>query len=213
MKKVLFVRPNYDKATHYLFHWCNELIQYAESRGFHVIKLDNEKANTKDVQSSLKKVRPQLLSLNGHGTSESFQGHRDAEVITVKSAHLLADTITFVRACECAANLGQVAVAQGCQAFIGYLKPFWLATQNEMFSRPLEDPIAAPILHSSNAVMIGLLKGETAGSSVRASHAMSAKKITELLFSNDTLIAAALPCLVYNDKSLTLHGNENACLK
>jgi len=212
MKNVLFVRTKYDAATEYLYHSCDELISDATKRGFNVSQIDGEKATPEQIQSYLKKTTPDFVCLNGHGAPEVFYGHQNKEAITLSSAHLLTNTITFTRACACAAKLGKEAVAKGCKAFIGYNKPFVFPKKNEFESRPLKDDSATPVFTPSNTIVRHIFKGTTVNEAINASHRLSAKEINKWLFSTDPDANAILPALVMNDKALQVHGDLEVSL-
>ncbi len=212
MVKALFVRTKYDIQTEYLFYWSEELVTEAQKRGIKVTRVDGSKATPEQIQSYLKKVSPDFACLNGHGAPEVFYGHQNTEAIDASSVNLLKGTITFSRACDCAAKLGKQAIAEGCTAFIGYNKPFWVARTNELSSRPLKDPTAKPIFTASNTVAMHLLKGSTVEESVNASHQTSAKEIIKILSSPEPYASAPLRALIINDEALTALGNPKAKL-
>lgn len=212
MKKALFVRTKYDVSTQYLYHWSQELIEEASKKGFEVAEIKDSRATPENIQSYLKKVKPDFVCLNGHGSKEVFYGQQNEEAITLSSANLLANTITFARACDCAAKLGQEAVSKGCNAFIGYNKPFLFPRQNEFESRPLKDPVATPVFTPSNTIASHLLKGATIEESVKASNRISAKEMNKWVFSTNPYAPAILRALILNDKSLQVHGDVEASL-
>ena len=210
---ILVIRTNHDIQTHYLYHWCDPILQEAANRGFETIKFEGSKINRKNIETILNKQKPDFVFFNGHGSISCFYDNHKNEFFGVSSVSLLKQSIVFARACDCLTSLGKTAIEQGCPAFIGYKKKFWVARQNEMESRPLLDPIAAPILKASNLVAEKLLKQKTVQEAVDASHEYSAKMIVDLIYSSEPSSSASLQALVVNDQALDFEGDGTATLR
>ncbi|MBI5073278.1 hypothetical protein HZA99_05670 [Candidatus Woesearchaeota archaeon] len=100
----------------------------------------------------------------------------------------------------------------GCNAFIGYKQSFWIARNHKSECHPLRDPVAKPILETSNIIVEELLKGKTVQEAVEKSHAKAADYILDLLFSKEPLASASLQALVANDAALDFKGNPLATI-
>ena len=99
-KSLLITRPFYENPTNYLYHWSEPLIKLAKDKGFEVIDLTREKVVRKEVEGRLKKVNPELVVLNGHGSVDEVFG-QDGKTLFVKGENeaLLANKI-FLDALE-----------------------------------------------------------------------------------------------------------------
>ncbi len=210
--RMLVVRTDHDIQTHYLYKWCDSLLEEASKRGFEIIKLESLKITQKNMGDILTKQKPSFVFFNGHGSTSAFYDNQKKEFFTLSSLSTLKNTLTFARACDCLTKLGKQAVEQGCHAFIGYKTKFWIARQNEMESRPLSDPVAIPILTASNLVVEKLLKQRTVQEAVHASHEYSAKKIVDLIYSQEPSSSATLQALVVNDQALDFEGDGTATI-
>jgi len=182
-KSLLVTRPNYDLATTYLFHWSKLVIQLAKKKGFSVIDLSADKANSYDFASRLNKRNPLLVFLNGHGSDSSVLGQDGKVLVSVsKRILLLKGKIIYARSCSSAKTLGPKSIIQGAQAFIGYREPF-IFMHEARFADPLADKTAALFLKPSNKVMISLLKGHSALEADRRSKKDYQRNIRKLLTS------------------------------
>lgn len=207
---MIIIRTDHDIATHYIFCWTGYIINEAEKRGLNPVVIEGVDITAENVQKRIKKKKPKFISFNGHGTASSFKNNKEEDFINLESAELLSDTITFARSCDCLKGLGKKAVENGCNAFIGYKKKFWIARQHEIESRPLQDPIAKPVLEASNIVPLSLLKGKSVEEAVMESHEYSANSILDLIYSKEPLASASLSALVSNDEALDFEGDPEA---
>ncbi|MEK6954464.1 MAG: hypothetical protein AABX01_05620 [Candidatus Micrarchaeota archaeon] len=214
MKKILIARPNYDNGTNYLFFWSEEIITEAKSSGYNVTDVRGDEVTQKNIIGRLNSVKPDFVFLNGHGSKDSYCGHNLEEVITLSSAEALANTVTFIRACNCLEELGEASIMKGGRAFIGYKKEFIIPFQYEYIARPLKDPMARPVLEASNQIPKSLINGSTASEAVDASHKFAKKQFLEILFSSkyseDLYLNGALMALVNNDLFLDMKGDKEA---
>ena len=121
--------------------------------------------------------------------------------------------VVFARACDCLQELGKEAVRKGCKAFVGYEKKFWIASLNEMASRPLNDPLTKPIMANSNMVAEELIKGRTVKEAIDKAHEHAAKLILDLVFSDDPYKSPALAAIVNNDSVLNYEGEASTRIK
>ena len=208
---MIVIRTKHDIPTNYLYYYTEELIEKAQEKGFKV-KIVEHQLEEKVLRNIIKKLKPTFIFFNGHGSSTALFNEKYEEFITVHVSDLFQKTITFARACSCLQELGESAVSQGCNAFIGYKQPFWIARNHKSECHPLRDPVAKPILLASNIIVEELLKGKTVQESVEKSHAKSADYILDLLFSKEPLASASLQALVANDAALDFKGKSDAVI-
>ena len=109
--------------------------------------------------------------------------------------------------------MGKSAVEEGCNAFIGYKKKFWIVRHHNYECHPLKDRIAKPILECSNVVVEELIKGKRVDEAVKKSHEKSADYILELIYSKEPLAIASLQAVIANDSALDFKGlpSEKIC--
>jgi hypothetical protein len=210
-KTLLTTRPINDVLTNYLFHWSEQLLKTAEDKGSTVIDLKQEHANKKEMMSRLKKNRPELVVLNGHGNHSVVTGHNNIPIVDMANADILKDTIVYARACSSASKLGCEAINKGTKAYIGYAQPFFLLYDQNKVQYPMKDEIASYFLQPSNYVVISLLKGHTAAeASLRSKEA--SKKVMRKLMSSDAPEGAAayLRCVWYNMTHQACLGDPEA---
>jgi len=207
MKTAIFVRTNYDLTTAYSFQWCQPVIEAAQGRGFRTIVVEKEKVTKLEVSSRLTHVKPDFIFLSGHGTVDTFKGHLGEEVLSINSAEAFKGSIAYSRACNCLVGLGVKAVEKGCRAFIGYSREFWFVKQNEMQTRPLQDPAAKPIFEAANAVSMSLIKGSNVREAIEQSHKVAIEKIKLAIYSPDPIVKASLAPLISNDSCLEAIGD------
>jgi len=183
MLSVLITRPRYEKTTHYLFHWSFSLIEEANKKG-KLYQLDKEKANKKLLESYLRKQKPDVVILNGHGDEYCVVGQNDEELISAgKNSNLLKNSLVYIRACSAGKILGKEIIKNGAKAFIGYTEPFVFYCKEDFLHMPLKDDYAQPFFETSNQVGISLIKGKTAKESNEDSNKLYNKVISSLLTS------------------------------
>lgn len=202
MRGFLITRVNYDKATHYIYAWCNELIRFAK-KNWNVYELSKRKANRKNLESYLEKQKPSLVVFNGHGNADTVLGHDNENLISLENQneHLLAEKNVFIRACTAGRLLGKSIKAKGATGFIGYKVPFvFWCNPTANLSHPLQDSDAEPFRVCSNQVVISLLKGHTVREAHNRSMATYGKVISELLNSESTR-GYLIPELIANMKN------------
>src|SRR3989338_9661118 len=121
MSKLLITRPEHDPGTRYLSRWSERVIEEAQKRNFDVIDLHKEKATRKEFEGRVKKIQPEFILINGHGSENSVTGH-DNEVLVQHGDNeaLLHNRITYAVSCDSAAVLGTECVKKGKTTFLGY---------------------------------------------------------------------------------------------
>lgn len=203
-------RPEHDPATRYLARWAEEVMKLARTKGQDVIDLHRTDANRNALQGRLKKVRPVLLMLNGHGTTDSVLGHDDEILLSCgDDCALLEGMATYAVSCSSAHHFGRDVGLQPDTVYIGYDDEFTFAMSRDSVNRPLEDPLADPFRETSNAIPLTLLKGLSATEAIDKSKKLAERHIQRLVSSAsdpDSRLAARL--LWWNAQRLVCHGDE-----
>lgn len=208
---MIIIRANHDIQTNYLYSYSEELIMAAELKGFKVAKVEGKEDITeKNLRSRIKNRKPSFIFFNGHGNKTSLFNDKKEIFIDIDSSDVFADTVTFARACDCLAELGKRAVDNGCSAFIGYNKKFWIVRYHKHECTPLKDALAKPIIECSNVIVRELIKGNTVKEAVTKSHSLSADHTRKLIYSKEPLAVASLQAVVANDSALDFEGNPEA---
>lgn len=158
--KLILTRPQHDVTTNYLSSWAGEIVILARKRGVEVFDLVNHKANRIEFEGRMKKLRPELVFLNGHGDNDCIAGYDNEILVKAGENHnILGGKITYALSCNAGKTLGPAAVEELNTAFIGYTDEFIFVGDSNYISRPLQDPRAKPFMESSNQVVLSLLKG------------------------------------------------------
>jgi hypothetical protein len=210
-KALLISRPRHDIGTNYLFHWSQRLIDLADKKGIQSLDLQGEKANKKEFEGRAKKMKPELVVMNGHGAPNTVTGHDNMPLLDKTNTKSLKGAIIYARSCDSASQLGPQCINDGSKAYIGYVQPFWLCYDTDKIQHPLEDKIAAHVLEPSNQVVVSLLKGNTAIDASNKSKRTSQSQMTKLM-SSDAPDGAAmyLKCVWSNMRNQVCLGNTDA---
>jgi len=212
--KMIVTRPQHDITTKYLSVWAGEVIFFARQKKIEVFDLIKNKANKKDFEGRVKKLRPEVIFLNGHGNDDCVTGHDNEKLVDVENNHdILSGAITYALSCNSGKILGPKVVENNEATYIGYEDEFIFVGNRKYLAHPLEDPMAKPFMESSNQVMISLLKGNNAQAASEKSknkfkeHYM---KLSSSQADSDTLQAAQ--CLWWNMRNQVCLGDLNAKL-
>lgn len=181
---MLVTRPDYEPGVRYLTAWADELIADARRRSIDVVDLKGKKACRTEVEGRLRKIKPALVVLNGHGSDDSVTG-QDGEILIQArdNAELLKGKVTYAVSCNSAAVLGEEVAMQKASTYIGYEKQFAILHSKAHMSHPISDPLAAPFRDFSNQIVKGLLKGHGAADCVNKAKASGSQKVNSLLSS------------------------------
>ncbi len=207
---MIIIRTNCDLATEYAYAWTEPIIAEAQARGFKVILVQGKEVSMQHFNKRIQKINPRLIMFNGHGSKNSFYDNDWKELMNLGSVHLLKDSITFARACDCLIELGLKAVQEGCPAFIGYTRKFMIPRWHSQTCKPLSDPAAKPVMECSNSVILELLKNKTVEEAVLKSHELSERMMIDLIYSNEPFASATLQSVIHNDSSLDFKGRGEA---
>ena len=197
-------------ATEYTFAWSDLLIKEAELKNMPLTKIEGQEVNFENIERRIKKIKPKTIFFNGHGNSNAFYDNAKKELINLNNSSLLAGTITFARSCESLVNLGPISVQNGCRAFIGYNLKFLIPRFHKTTCKPLQDPVAKPVMECSNKIFEELLKGNSVQEAVEKSHQFAERMILDLIYSPEPYASASLFALSNNDSSLDFCGNPSA---
>lgn len=180
-RSLLITRPEHDPANKYLSIWSERIKEEAALKGFKVIDLFRDKAVRNRFIGILKKVKPCLVVINGHGSDSIVCGHNNETILTSSDKDVVGGKVIFARSCRSAKSLGQVLVKGGLISYLGYQNDFWLVTNPDNIYRPLEDRVASLFLEPSNSVVIYLLKGYQTGMANEKSKELFRKNIEKLV--------------------------------
>lgn len=208
-KSFLITRPKHEIVVHYLFVWSEEVIKEAKKQGVKVLDLSKKRACKKQTISMLKKMKPELVFLNGHGGHSCITGHNNEPIIEKDSAGVLESKIVYMRSCQTGKLLGPESIKKGALAYVGYKDDFILLHDEEKIGNPLNDEIAGLFLKPSNYVIISILKGHSVGDS----HKRSIRKIREniqSLSSSESSKSYLLPYLMWNMVNQVCLGDSGA---
>lgn len=150
-----------------------------------IVDLKGAKVTKKELTSRIKKLKPSLMVLNGHGDEDTIAG-QDNEVL-IKSGEnedILHSRITYAVSCSCGKSLGRKSVKDNNTTFIGYDDTFVFTLDQRYLSQPLKDKLARPFMEASNHVAITLLKGHKAIDASNRSKEMFERNYKQLLSSN-----------------------------
>ncbi len=212
-KGFLITRPKHDYLTNLIFHWCDNVINLAKSRGYRVLQLDGEKANRAMFESYAQKNDIAFVFLNGHGNSSAIAGHDNEPLLAVDDGDdLLPGAIVYARSCDAGKQLAQKMIDQGTRAFLGYKRKFAVASSNDnRVSRPLDDKLAKLFIEPANIAPIAILKGNTVEEADRRSKTEMMKKVLYMLSSVATEEERSVASLLYSNlKGQIIVGDGSA---
>lgn len=161
LPSLLATCPDYDKMTRYLSAWAKKLLDEVKAKGQEVYALEEQSVDRKHFEGMVRKNKPDIVFINGHGNSSQVAGHENEVILDAASAKLLVNTVIYAVSCQSAKQLGQDLVAAGADGYIGYTEDFILVRQPQMMRRPLEDTTAALFMEPSNHIVRSLAKGHT----------------------------------------------------
>ena len=165
----------------------------------------------KNLLSRLKNGPCALVVFNGHGESGAVFGHQDQILLDENNAGALEGKIAYIRSCAALERLGHRSVEKGARAIIGYSGEFIFPTQHEHQSTPLGDPLAGPVLRTSNLIPKKLVEGASVKDAVHACRQTARKQVEALLrHPKDPYNEPVIRSLILNDLSLGIEGSPEA---
>lgn len=213
--KLIVTRPQHDVTTKYLSSWAGEIIHFAKKKGIEVYDLFREKANKREFEGRVQKLKPEAVFLNGHGSDDSVTGHDNNDLVNVMENHrILNGKMTYALSCNSGKKLGAKVVEDRSATYIGYVDEFIFVGDKNYISRPLDDPKAKPFMEASNQVMLSLLKGNSGKDASERSKRRFYDHYMRLSSSNadpDSLQVAQ--CLWWNMRNQVCLGDVDAKLQ
>lgn len=184
---AIITRPFYDSTTSYLHRWNSEVVKYAKTRLAHVGDLSREKATKKEFESYIKKLKPEIIILNGHGTDTAILGQDNNPLIKIgENEYILKDSIVFSLSCGSARTLGPASIKNGAKAFIGYKEDFIFVVTDGYSTRAEQDPLAKLFLEPTNKIAMALISGESPQDSHKRGVNAFNKNLENVLLSNSS---------------------------
>ncbi|MBI2558506.1 hypothetical protein HYW20_04240 [Candidatus Woesearchaeota archaeon] len=213
-KCFLLTRPNYDPATSYLHYFAREAIVIAKQlKGLHVSDIEGNKVTRPNLEKSMTHENPGLVFLNGHGDKMAIWGHKDEVILDSKNINLAKDKIVYSLACDSLAGLGDIAVRQGTQAYIGYQENFMLVADPTRHASPGKDNNALPFKMACTKLIESLLTGSNAREAIEITKREYIRLIKSLGTSEDPYGDVSLVrfALAWDLEFLDMKGNPEAC--
>jgi len=181
---ILVTCPDYDRMTRYLSAWADKFTEQAKKRGHEVYELKEKSANKAKFHGMIKKNKPAIIFINGHGDKDRVAGQDHEVIVDSKSASILKGTTVYAVSCKSAQILGAQAIKAGAQGYIGYTEDFILVSQPRKTAHPKDDKTAALFLDPSNQVIAAVSKGHSAQEAVAKGRIGFAQSISVALNSD-----------------------------
>ena len=209
---IIVTRPRYDLTTNYLYYWAGLIIAEAKKRNLEVFDLKDTKANASDFIGRVKKKKPNLFFLNGHGSYTTVTGQDgDILVSSDKNPEILSGAIIYALSCKSAQVLGAKAIASGAKTYLGYKEDFVFVYEDRNTTRPLQDKTAAQFLGPSNQLIFSLIKGNSTKDAYKKSQRDFKRNIQKLSVSSvPQQDKRSVPLLYWDMEHLVCLGNHNA---
>jgi hypothetical protein len=209
-KTFLITRPNYEPTTTYLHHWSKRLVDIAQVKGAKVLDLAADKVNRKEFEGRAKKMAPNLVHLNGHGSPHSVTGHDGEIILESANAKVLKDSVVYALSCDSGAVLGKEAIKHGVKSYIGYNQEFYFFHDNAKRHNPLQDESAAFFLEPAMKLSEELMKGKTVDEAVDVTKKAFDKSILKASSSEaSTGYVSYVRYLLWDKVALTKHGKTS----
>jgi len=217
MNKILLVtRPKYDDGTGYLHYYASLVLKKADELNLDKKDFSGEATNSKNVSDFINKKHPKLIFVNGHGDSDSLEGHEGEVLFSInKNIHLLKDKLVYARACHAGLSFGEKMTEKNNGCFIGYNTPFSFWIDERYSATPSKDSIARLFLEPSNEIMNSLIRGHNSITSHEKSKKLMIDNMKKILKMNERKEPGAmgwLEVLWNNFEGQVLHGNEEFSL-
>lgn len=209
---LLVTRPKHDDTTYYLFHWAQEIIKFAKEKGIKILDLDEKRANKKELESVVAKMRPSFIFFNGHGSADSIAGCDDKVLVRAgDNEKILGAKSIYALSCGSAKKLGPASINIGAKAYLGYDDVFIFSYEPDKISTPLDDKTAGLFLSPSNQIIISILKGHTIGESYDRSQKSFLQNIQKLV-TRESSDSSLITYLLWDKMHQVCLGDEKAIL-
>lgn len=184
---IVITRPFYDDTTSYLHRWNLDVVKQAKINSNSVADLKDKRANRKELESVIKKLKPEVIILNGHGTPESILG-QDGEILLKvgENEYILKESNVFSLSCSSAKILGPASIKAGAKTYIGYKEDFIFAYTNGYSTRAEQDPLAKLFLGPTTKIATALVNGNSPESCHRIGIDAFSKNLQQVLLSTST---------------------------
>ncbi len=214
VKNFLTTLPRHDVPTSYLYDFAKGIIKTArEMKDIHITDLKERKATRTFLEKALKKEKPGLIFLNGHGNKRFVTGHKDEVILDEKNINLAEGAIVYALACNSLEELGPLAIKQGIKTYIGYKARFMVIRDTSRMGTPQKDKNALPFKRACHALISSLVLGSTVREAIKRTKDEYLHSIRSYGTSEDDpygdvpLIRFAL---AWNLEFLDMQGNQQA---
>ena len=93
-REILFTRPLFDDVTNHFFYWTKKVLEYLDSRKISYVNIEGNQVKKRVFTSYMKKLKPKLVFLNGHGNSDVVAGQNNKPILIYKdNDHLTTKSI------------------------------------------------------------------------------------------------------------------------
>jgi len=211
-KILLLTRADHEPKINYIYHWADEVIEFADDNNIAKKVFSGKDANRRNFEDFVLSMKPRLLILNGHGGETVVGGQNDAPILDMNNVHVLKGSIVYAVSCRCAKILGAEAVRDDTRSsFIGYSEKFRWVIDPAREATPLKDRCAEPFRQFSNTICISLLEGKSAKEACDKARQHGNKLIRNYGTTDTEDVNQAIRFLLFWDMELlTLHGNPDA---
>lgn len=210
-KIILITSPKYDDGTEYLSYYASLVLKKAEDMGVKTKNFGGENATLENVSKFIEKQNPKMIFINGHGDENVLYGHNDKILFSCNNINLLKNRITYARACNAGASLGQQIVKDNNGCFIGYKYSFSFWIDTKWSAKPSNDNTAKLYLEPSNEVVISLIERRTTREADERSKSMmiaNMKKILKMREKREPEAMGMLKILWNNLDGQAIYGNS-----
>ena len=209
----LFICPSHDDVTAYLWHYCKELVEESEQRGFDTLFKDKKNACFKIVIPIIQHKHPSFIMFNGHGSPDLICGHNDEILIKYGQNHeLLNRKLVYSLSCSSASVLGSL-IGNDQTTFIGYTQEFAVGMDTNSQASIRRDNRAKLFLEPSNLLVKSLLKGNSAQKSIEKAKSLMRQNLSKLRTDTSPDAKDYVPFLFNNYLALSLFGDAQRKIK
>lgn len=215
MATVLITDPAHDEATQVLSGWIQSVAGYItslKSKGHTIIGLNNSDVTKANLQQAVDDNNPNLIMINGHGTSDVLFGHNDHPIIESSETgnSRFNNSIIHALACAAARNLGSILVAEGATSFIGYNEDFHFYHNVKPGDDPTKDPMCALFLEPAYDIPKSLADGLTVAQAFSKSQTMYQLNLLSALKGN--VPQTVLASLFHDIQSHVVLGDQDSTI-
>lgn len=208
MNSSLVMRPSYERATEYLYHWSIPYIRKSQQLGTSVTDLAGDDANRAKFVQSVQASK--LLVLQGHGSKTTLTGQHYEPILEMKDeGTLLEGRVIYTLSCLTGAELAPYEVANnGVVSYLSYTQEFAFFTTTG--AEPLNDTAAMAFFNAAHSFWGAMLEGKTTGEALIISQAEFDKWIADWQASDDPSAPFIAAALVWDRDCQQLYGSHEA---